>query len=839
MRVRLLAAVRALLAEASVGGLPDAARLSVVVLAAKSDHKSCRTAIRARELGRWIGMSESTVDHDVLPTFRTSGAIKYVVTTGESGQTTGLECVVMPLWRARRSGDVAHPLALSKRELVTLLRLIEALFAPGWGVEATPAGLLAGQRGKGSATDRLALLLLVLQAGADGRVRMAGGTVPKGRGRGAATVARLLGCSVAGGGKVLSRLRSYGVVDAVRAKTGSGLFGKGRLVVPAVAAAHGDAGPGSEALGALEASMPKDTGVVCGRCAGAVHQESDSTGEQAERGTSEDRGDGPPQAPGDGGEGPDVQRPDAASGDLEGGEENGPPGNTGEAAPGAAGEAEIAERPGATPLHTHHPSGVSLFGDGATNDCFSGAAAGGCGRRPERAGVREDAPVPEAQAVAAEQAVGGDGGPLRGEQHDHPLADPHQDSHSEAAGQVLAAWTAKSGGPPRVWAQVPKGLEVVLAPVEMVWGRLERLGARHLVTGAVRGELAQLRGVLGPATAEKHLTDRLRRRMTAQGQVPIADPVAWLIGRALPRRSSCYDVRCDDGRRMDTGVECDVCQLLHADKRALRHSVAAKLAASLAPNLPAQQRKELFEARLREETTREGWRRAARHEQAAQERAARETAAAERRAQQEAAEAERRLRPCAMCGRSEAAGLCGICANGQAVERVIAEAVETAMAARARPGDLARQREVAARVEAEIRAEVERAAADGRAQGAIEETASLMGKLTAESAAATSRRSALAQFAFGPDAEAEAQAARAAELRRGHLHPSVKDAQEAAEEAAWVARWRTAEHLLTSRIAAVRAQRPAPPEPDEPDPYMLAAARVRAQIRPPRAEVGA
>ncbi|MGW1496838.1 hypothetical protein [Streptomyces sp. NPDC002402] len=761
--------------------------------------------------------------------------MRYRVTTAESGQTTGLECVVMPLWRARRSGDAAHPLALGKRELVTLLRLIEALFAPGWGAGATSAGLLALHGGKGSATDRLALLLLVLQAGPDGRVRMVGGPVPKGRGRAAATVARLLGCSVAGGGKVLARLRFYGVVDTVRVQTGSGLFGKGRLVVPAVAAAHAGRDLDAEQVLPEQDSTLGDTKVVCGRCALQVEND-DPAGAQAH---GEDSEGDVPEAPDRGGVAPNDQRSDGAPGDLEPDRVSDAHGNAGEAAAAAGGGAEVAERPDATPLHTHHPSRVDLSEDGASNRCFSGAAAGGCGSRPERAPAREDAHRSEAELTAADMALEGADGPLRGEQRDQFRADSDQSNQLDASRQVLDAWTAKAGGPPLVWASVPKGLESVLAPVAMVWGRLERLGARHRVTAAVHAELTQLRGVFGPSKAEKILTDRLRRRMTSQGQVPVADPVGWLIGRALPRRSSCYDPRCDEGRRMDTGTECDACQLLHADRRALRHAVSAELSADLASNPLGVERKELFEDRLREKVAAEGWRRAARHQQDATDRAAREAAAASRRAQLEATEATRRARPCAVCGRGNAGGLCGICRNGQTVEQVIAEAVDTAVASGEGPVNSVGQSEIASRVETQIRAEVEQAEALGRSQGADEEAASLMGRLAAELTAAEGRRFALAKFARGPEACAEAEAAFDAQLRRRHLHESEDKALEAAREAGAVARWRAAEHLMTTRTVAVRARRAAPPEPREPDPYTLAAARVRAQIRRPRTMAGA
>ncbi|MGW7201186.1 hypothetical protein [Streptomyces chryseus] len=816
--MRLLAAVRALLADQTLDGLPDAARLSVLVLAAKSSHQTCRTTIRTRELGRWIGMSESTVAHDVLPRFRASGSVKYRATTSDSGQTTGLECVVMPMWLARRSGDAAHPLALSKRELVTLLRLVEALFAPGWGAAATPAGLLAGQQGKGAATDRLALLLLVLQTGSDGRVRMVGGTVPKGRGRAAATVARLLGCSIAGGGKVLARLRTYGAVESIRAETRSGLLGKGRLVVPAVLAAH--------------AKRPSMAPTAEGKSAADGKPGTVTLPDEAEK--SANVGVSLPnamqQGSMSGGDVPSIQHPAAAFGDLGKGHETSTLGTSGESEVLCRAAPEIAERPVPTPLHTHHSSVNDLRGQSAQSVRFSGVASGASGSRPVRGRAREDAPPQDLTMAARGQTREREAGPLRGEQHNPSSPCSANDSCPEASRQVLASWAATSGGAPTVWASLPKGLEAVLAPVEMVWGRLTRMGARRRVTTAVQAELAQLRGTFGPQSAEKLLTNRLRRRVAAQGHVAISDPAGWLIGRALPRRSACYDARCDEGRRMDTDTACTACQLLHADRRSLRRQVAAQVADQLA-TLSPQQRKKEFENRLREQFVLESSLQLIRNERAAVERAARDAAIAKCRAEREASDAARRLLPCTVCGRAQAGGLCQICTHARATEVLIAQAVDSAVAAWTEPAD---PRQVAARAEAEIRGDIEQAMARCRAQGGFPETTTLIGKLTAESAAEEYHRSALDLLTRSPEADAEASKAKAAELRRSHLFSSEEAAHAAAAEAARAARWRTARRLLDDRTSKVRAQRPAP---NVPDPYRTAAARVRAALRRSRNEV--
>ncbi|MFC8270375.1 hypothetical protein ACFUIZ_32340 [Streptomyces cinereoruber] len=176
MRLRLLGAVQALLADPSISGLKDAAKLGVLVLYAKSRAPEGRqddlqSYIWGPELGRWLGMKESTVHHKVLPPLRGTDALHTQVVTDHRGRPVGLGCLVMPLWRAHRSKEARRPLVLSKVELATLLRLIEALFGPGWSPEdkePTPPGLLAGRTGKGAATDRLGLLLMVLNTPASG-----------------------------------------------------------------------------------------------------------------------------------------------------------------------------------------------------------------------------------------------------------------------------------------------------------------------------------------------------------------------------------------------------------------------------------------------------------------------------------------------------------------------------------------------------------------------------------------------------------------------------------------------------------------------------------------------
>ena len=92
---RLLAAVRALVTSPALAGASDGARLASVVLIAKADvRKDFETSIWAAELGRWLGVSQSTVAHTVLPELRGAGFLGSNVATNSFGHAAGLECWV-------------------------------------------------------------------------------------------------------------------------------------------------------------------------------------------------------------------------------------------------------------------------------------------------------------------------------------------------------------------------------------------------------------------------------------------------------------------------------------------------------------------------------------------------------------------------------------------------------------------------------------------------------------------------------------------------------------------------------------------------------------------------
>lgn len=571
MRARLLEAVRALVTSPVLAGASDGARLAAVVLTAKAKvADDYRTSIWAAELGRWLGVSESTVAHTVLPELRRAGVLGSNVATNALGRATGLECWVIPMYRAQQAGDRRHALALSRSELAVLLALIEVLFGPGWAPKdkpVIPAGLLAGRTGRGAATDRLGLLLMVLTTNSEGWLQLCPGSVDTSRGRPASTVGRLLGCTAAAGAKVLKRLQEYSVVDVVRQETGSGLNAKSRVRLVAVAAARG--------VAVREGR----------RAANAVF--SDLAG----------------SAPGD-------LEPVGTGGTLvSSGVEGAGQGEV-------AGSADIAAT---AQLHAFHASVVTPGGSVEVSGGFSGEGRGGYHGLPDRACVREE------------------GGPLRGEQ---PKESPSISSSMPGRGPVAGSSVQPVGGSGQGRQQrgrVPapsEDLRVVLAPVDLLWARLEHSGARKLVEAAARLELTRVAGFAGRAEAPQVLADRVGRRLEDQMRLggPIKDPVGWLIGVALPQRQQCSDVRCDERVLLDSGQDCPLCEDRQEDRRAQRHAVAATVDAQM-PGASEAERRAATAQQMHEMVTAQAWIREHRWAMVREQQAAAAQARAEARAE--------------------------------------------------------------------------------------------------------------------------------------------------------------------------------------------------------------
>ncbi|MFE8978579.1 hypothetical protein ACFYM7_34935 [Streptomyces cyaneofuscatus] len=584
---RLGGVVRALLDTAGLEGASNAVRLAVLVLASRTPSETGVVEIRTSELGRWIGVSASYAASVVVPELRDSGVVSVETAEGEFGQDAGLKCKVQPLWGAQ--SVLGHPLRLGKKEYVTLKRLMEAVMGPGWkhrDGRVTPAGLIGTRTGRGAATDRLALLLLVLEARATGRVRLCGGSVDTKRGRAAATLARLMGCTAAAAAGILGRLEGRELVLRVRLETASGLANRSRLLVPAVAAAHGRGGAYVVQEDRAEALEPvfSERGVAAGR-------------------SEPSRSDEDPQ--------------------VNGGS--------------VADEADVADPGVAAALHTDHPpldtpaSSLSLSGG------FSGEGRGGFGDLPDRACEHEDQAM-GGRAAARLTLVDSEGGPLRGEQPKKSLVveGGKASCGPVAGGSVQVLEREGRGGQQQGRLALPSlDLRAVLAPVKQVWACLERPAARRLVEAAARTELARVIGFTGPTNAPQMLADRLARRLENQMRLggPIADPVGWLIGRALPQIQLCAEPRCDEGSLLDSGRDCPRCEDRQADSRATRHAVAATVDAAM-PGASETERRSATDRQLHETVTARAWSKASEREQYRA-----------RKAEAQAARAEATVRP--------------------------------------------------------------------------------------------------------------------------------------------------------------------------------------------------
>ncbi|MFF9870174.1 hypothetical protein ACF1G0_33155 [Streptomyces sp. NPDC013953] len=752
-------------------------RLAVLVLASRTPSGTGVVKIHTSELGRWLGLSASYTASAVVPGLRRSGVVSVEIEQGEYREDIGLECRVLPLWAAQ--GVVGHPLALVKKELATLQRLVEAVMAPGWAHRdgsVTPAGLIGTRTGRGAATDRLALLLLVLEARETGWVRQCGGTVDTKRGRSAATVARLLGCSASAGERVLERLEDRELVLRVRLRTASKMAHRSRLMVPAVAAAHG-------------------------RTVADDVQEDRAEDLEA-----------------------DFSDPDATAGPSEVLETETEPQVSGTS---VTGEPDVADPDIAAALHTDHPHLVTPVVDLSLAGGFSGEGRGGQGRRPERACVREDQAVDGETAVAGAGSSVAGGGPLRGEKPKESPVDEQAGGVAAAGARLTVVGGRKTQQQGRSDLPADIDLRVALTPVAWLWQGLSRW-QQDRVAEAAKRELAQLRNVLEwPAQAPSVLAARLTSRLEQTGgEALIARPFGWITRRGLVRRPSCTDRRCDDGVRLDTGADCDNCaNVLHV-RRAWRVRIAAEVDQEL-PGLDTDARYREIEARMRRHAEVEaadfGARHAEAREREAQRAAARAAAEARAVVEQERA-AARQAVACGECGRARSAGLCEACDHRRQTEVLIGEA---GLFAAAWSADLTDPSSVAA-VTAEVRTAIEDAIAaeweqfqqitdpeilEAAGPDAIEDAAAHNALLTAESAAAEHRQQALVMLGRSEEAQAEARKAYATE-RAKPWHQALPDsdnALRAATAAAAEAQVRTAEHLLAVRLEQLRTQ--ARPEP--------------------------
>ncbi|MEU1568624.1 hypothetical protein ABZ504_51510, partial [Streptomyces mirabilis] len=774
MRVRLLGAVRALVCDPVLARASDGARLASVVLMAKAAVRhGYRTDIWAEELARWLGVSRSTVAHTVLPELRRAEVLGSNVATNEFGHATGLECWVVPMYQAQKAGDRRHALALSRSELAVLLRLIEVLFGPGWAPKdkaPVPAGLLASRTGRGAATDRLGLLLMVLSTNSRGWLQLCAGSVDTSRGRPAVTVARLLGCSLAGGAKVLSRLQEQGVADVVRQETGSGLKGKSRVRLVAVAEAHG------RAVREARVTAPPVFSDLAATAFGD-HEVARGTETLVFTGVS-NAGDGV-----------------------------------------SAGVADLAA---AAQLHASHASVVTAGGSLSLSGRFSGEGRGDCGDRPECARPREDQGS-DAAAGTELPVSGAEGGPLRGEKQVKFRGGSGETAARAADRSRLTVVDGGRGRQPQGVADLPDlGLRVALAPVADLWARLSR-GQQAVARRAALQALEALSGIVDERVAPQLLADRLTDRLDeAGGEALVREPMGWLLGRGLVQRSACPDPRCDDGIRLGTGGDCPRCEDVVQGRRAWRSRITAEVDERM-PGADSAGRRAAIESGLRRQSVIEAEDAAIRRAKAEAEQSCRQAACAvaEARGQTEhksaaAAEALVPAESCADCGAQHSSGLCEACGYRREARRLVAEAGLIAAAWSADLGDAVGVQVVVA----DVRASLERDAAAAQERflrlmdpAEIEadrqgvDTCLAFNALQAVQAALPEhRQKALAMLTRTPEAESEARRAYVTEQgRRQHRRcPDGPVAVTAAEQAADMARERTAQHLLATRLGRLR-----------------------------------
>ncbi|MET8579097.1 hypothetical protein [Streptomyces sp. NPDC005012] len=797
MRTALRTAIHALLQHPTLSDAPHSARTAAMVLLAKTNAASGHATLTTSELGRWLGCSTSHINHTVLPELR-DGAAEVEPLRGADGFVEGLLWRLRPFAAARTVGSPSDPLALSRTELATLLRLCEALFGPGWAVPGkspVPAGELARFRGHGASALRLAGLLLVLEARGDGWVRMRAGRLPVGPTgvagredgwlRADVTVAGLLGCAVPAAARVVDRLVDAGLLEVVAGDRP----GRDRLRVLPVAAAYARLGT-DDAGGTDDASGTDDAGEQTAVEPEHVPEPNSATtcGCSCSCAAGDDEETVRLSGPGWQQLGFDA----CVTDDVSASSDSNSPENAFPQVPHGVPDSAAADGP--AEFHTDHApvvprsSSITRLSSG-----FSGSAVRGGGRLRERAPAREDRPAADTRNLTAD---GGRGGvPLRGEK---PRTGTRHHTSAATAG-----------------LPIPAGLEVALAPVAWLWARLATGRARWL-TGVVRAELLRLKGLLGSAAAAQHaLAARLQRRLNAQGGVPVRDFAAWLIGRGLPQRAGCWSVLCDDGLRLDVGAECESCTCLVADRRGARRTAAAEVARRH-PATPAAERQILVDTELRDRWERQVTRDRARHEAAVALKERRDRALTARRTAARAEETVPAGDACVHCGAEDVGGECLPCVLAAGTRRGVAEAVDLALTRAADEGpDAVRATVAAAEAEAwaAVRETGARAVADAPDGPGAALARAFAERERARALADEYRARIAAELEESPVVAAEVEQLRRAVLRR--VRPVTEAALRRADEVAADARARVVEDLLRRRLAVVRQARTSGPQEDD------------------------
>ncbi|MFZ3562805.1 hypothetical protein [Streptomyces sp. BH055] len=644
VRARLRGAVHALLEAPGLEGVSDSVRLAVLVLASRKPAEADEVLIRRKELGRWIGLAKRTVS-SVTSGLRGSSVATVETEEGEFCQADGLRCEVLPMSGARRV--IGHPLALSKKELALFQQLMEAVMGPGWthrDGRVSPAGLIGARSGHGAATDRLALLLLVLEARENGHVRLCGGTVDTHTGRAAATLARLMGCTPAGAAGILKRLENQELVFRPRAGTGSNLKQRTHLVVPAVAAAHGHTRAALVREGRVQAPKP-------------VFSDPAVTARPSE----------PPA--------PDAQP-----------QVNGVP---------KPRKADFADPAATAPLHTDHSHLETWAVPPTVRTGFSGEADQWSGDLPGRACGREDGPLRGEQpkespaddrAERGSRAAAATGcrpkpvRPVRTQQH-RRAALPADPALWVALEPVAGLWEQLSGGQQDLVEEATK------AELKQMSGLLvQPEAAPRLLAGRLTDRLQETGG---PALVKRPFPWLIRR---------------GLVQRQACTDPRCDDsIRLDSGGDCDTcHTVIDLKRARRARAAARIDKDLPDLPDSERRQVLEEQLREAVAAEADEAVRRHAQVAIERAERAQAHKAAREQAERDRAAAV-AADAARQAESCRTCGAPNAAGHCELCSGHESVQRLVTDAVDLAVAVRADLPDPAGTRTLLEQCESDTR----------------------------------------------------------------------------------------------------------------------------------------
>ncbi|WP_132933304.1 hypothetical protein [Streptomyces sp. 8K308] len=748
-----------MLADPGLVGAPDSVRLSAVVVAAKSNAATLDVVLTCRELGRWIGLTGQSVRTEVRPRLQRGLVVSEDVAAepmpgAQRGRTIGVRWQVAALARARHEGRLDDPLRLTRPELATWWRVCEAVFGPGWrhaDGSVTEPGLLGWRTGRSASTDRLALLRLVLRARADGAVRLCGGAVDR-RGRAAATVARLLGCTSAGGEAVLRRLVADGVVAL---PTGP----QGRLVIPVVAEAHARLRRAHRAAGR---SGARSTGP-------APRESSDAP-------VPEDQ---------------DV--PQASLG----------PENQQVMAGDAASETVDLGSDAAVPLHADHTQMVTAGSEGTgVVSGFAGSAASGDCRHRGHAHAREDHAT-LATAVASVRP-GAPEGPLRGEKRSQPSHNVDSPGARSRRAEVPPHLVPALAPVVSLWERLedrPGARHVVIRAVQRAVGEVTRLVGPEGAAGIVADRLEQrLAEQGGPASVADPVGWLIGKGLP---QRPGCHDPRCDDGVRLDTGGPCgeCEYRRAGRREKRLSIAADVAAAMPRPRY-----TAEERRAEVEHRMREFTHEQLaMAARIRAQGT------AAR----AQEEASRETAKERREAALAALEAARTellARPCVDCGTPRSDGLCGACAAGRRTEDLVRQAAFVAAAAvpDAWDGMLATPAALDAARDAEdlLRRELTAAAEQARAQGLSPADVAVTVQLAAETALAERQAAALEVLAVDRMAVAAGRMAEELERRSGDFPGlSGHEINEAVAEAGAEARAAFAEETLTTRVRALAAAR--------------------------------